>query len=117
MLEMARTRILPVALREQAEAAELVTKTRALAGEAEAEEERFLSLRGHTTGLSSALTALEKALATLHSAESTHDAAHIARDTLVPAMGTCREHCDALERIVNAQAWPLPSYAELLWLH
>ena len=117
MLEMARTRILPVALHEQAEAADVAGKTRALAGEAVPEEERFRILRGHTTGLISAIANLEKALATLHSAENTHQAAHSARDAVVPAMGACREHCDALERIIDAQAWPLPSYAELLWLH
>ena len=32
-------------------------------------------------------------------------------------MQTCREHCDALERMLNAAVWPLPSYAEMLWLH
>ncbi len=117
MLEMARTRILPVALHEQAEAADVAGKTRALAGEAVPEEERFRILRGHTTGLTSAIANLEKALATLHSAENTHQAAHSARDAVLPAMGACREHCDVLERIIDAQAWPLPSYAELLWLH
>jgi glutamine synthetase len=38
------------------------------------------------------------------------------RDTVVPAMGTVREAADTLETIVDADLWPLPSYAEMLFL-
>ena len=68
-------------------------------------------------GLNAALSALEQQLAALRAAADAHTAARIARDGVVPAMQTCREHCDALERMLNAAVWPLPSYAELLWLH
>ena len=117
MLDMSRTQILPVALQEQAAAADLVLKTRAVSTEAAMEEERFTSLRGHTVGLSGALSALEQQLAALRAAADAHTAARIARDGVVPAMQACREHCDALERMLNAAVWPLPSYAEMLWLH
>lgn len=117
MLDMSRTQILPVALQEQAAAADLVLKTRAVSTEAAMEEERFTSLRGHTVGLSCALSALEQQLAALRAAADAHTAARIARDGVVPAMQACREHCDALERMLNAAVWPLPSYAEMLWLH
>ena len=114
MLDMSRTQILPVALQEQATAADLVLKTRAVSDEA---KERCTCLRGHTVGLNAALSALEQQLAALRAAADAHTAARIARDGVVPAMQTCREHCDALERMLNASVWPLPSYAEMLWLH
>ena len=117
MLDMSRTQILPVALQEQAAAADLVLKTRAVSTEAAMEEERFTCLRGHTVGLNAALSALEQQLAALRAAADAHTAARIARDGVVPAMQACREHCDALERMLNAAVWPLPSYAEMLWLH
>ncbi len=117
MLDMSRTQILPVALQEQAAAADLVLKTRAVSTEAAMEEERFTCLRGHTVGLNGALAALEQQLAALRAAADAHTAARIARDGVVPAMQACREHCDALERMLNAAVWPLPSYAEMLWLH
>ena len=117
MLDMSRTQILPVALQEQAAAADLVLKTRAVSTEAAMEEERFTCLRGHTVGLNGALSALEQQLAALRAAADAHTAARIARDGVVPAMQACREHCDALERMLNAAVWPLPSYAEMLWLH
>ena len=65
MLDMSRTQILPVALQEQAAAADLVLKTRAVSTEAAMEEERFTCLRGHTVGLNGALAALEQQLAAL----------------------------------------------------
>ena len=34
--------------------------------------------------------------------------------SLVPAMEAAREAADALERIVPADLWPLPTYAEML---
>ena len=68
-------------------------------------------------GLNAALSALEQQLAALRAAADAHTAARIARDGVVPAMQACREHCDALERMLNAAVWPLPSYAEMLWLH
>ena len=117
MLDMGRTQILPVALQEQATAADLVLKTRAVSDEATVEEERFSGLRGHAVGLNATLAALEQQLAALRAAADAHTAARIARDAVVPAMQACREHCDALERMLNAAVWPLPSYAEMLWLH
>jgi glutamine synthetase type III len=30
-------------------------------------------------------------------------------------MGQVRGACDALERVVSADTWPIPSYAELLF--
>jgi glutamine synthetase len=34
--------------------------------------------------------------------------------SLVPAMEAARDAADALERIVPADLWPLPTYAEML---
>ena len=71
---------------EQAAAADLVLKTRAVSTEAAMEEERFTCLRGHTVGLNAALSALEQQLAALRAAADAHTAARIARDGVVPAM-------------------------------
>ena len=117
MLEMIRTHVLPAALREQSEAADLVTRTRAVLGEAEPELERFSALRQHASALAMTAASLEENLAVLHGAEDLHAAARVARDGVLPAMQRCREHCDALERMISAEHWPLPSYAEMLWMH
>ena len=37
------------------------------------------------------------------------------KDQVVPAMNELRKHIDALERIVDAKAWPVPNYSELIF--
>ncbi len=37
------------------------------------------------------------------------------KDQVVPAMDELRKHIDALERIVDAKAWPVPNYSELIF--
>ncbi len=117
LLDMARTSVLPAALREQAAAADVALKTRDVFGEAETEENRVQLLRSHARALGECLVTLEKSLELLHGASDVHAAARTARDSVLPAMQACREHCDALERMVSTENWPLPSYAEMLWMH
>ena len=38
------------------------------------------------------------------------------RDTVIPAMDACRAVADRLERIVADDLWPLPKYAEMLFI-
>jgi glutamine synthetase len=113
-----RTSILPVTLKAQTDAAELVRCTReALGGSGGAlpEEKLFTALREHNAALEKALDALDKARDDLHTAEETLAHARMARDLVLPAMNLCRKHIDALEIMVSDEKWPLPTYAELLW--
>ena len=61
-----------------------------------------------------ALTDLEKAEE--RSYASVEKQAEHVRDALIPAMDRVRASCDALERIVPDDLWPLPSYEEMLFL-
>ncbi len=87
----------------------------ALVGDAAEEKAYFLRVRAEVSGLLVALDALEAALAA-PSGETALARAAYARDVVLPAMNVCREHADALECLCSAHEWPLPSYAELLWL-
>ena len=113
-----RTAVLPVALQEQAEAAELTVRTREALGSKGAlpEEKRFTALRTHTLGLAEELDALDKARHELHEVEDILPHARAARDKVLPAMNRCRQHIDALEMLVGDERWPMPTYAELLWV-
>ena len=62
-----------------------------------------------------ALADLKKALID-HAAESAHDEALHARDSLLPAMEAVRASADALEGIVADDLWPLPTYQEMLYI-
>ena len=119
MADMLRTSVLPPSLTAQTRAAEAVLKARAVLGEAgaDSEEAAFTELRGHIVALQQGVAALEKAVAVAQEAQGALEQATAARDTVLPAMKACREHADALERLVDDELWQLPKYAELLWAH
>jgi glutamine synthetase len=100
---MARTMILPAAVRHLAELK---------AGGVDALVSEIEPLVGD---LHTALLALEKA--------NDHDGpegglthAKYMRDTVIPAMNGVREISDRLERLVADDLWPLPKYSEMLFI-
>ncbi|MCZ4491620.1 MAG: glutamine synthetase type [Conexibacter sp.] len=100
---MARTMILPAAVRHLAELK---------AGGVDVLVEEVEPLVGQ---LHTALLALEKA--NDHEGPDgglTH--AKYMRDTVIPAMDGVREVADRLERIVADDLWPLPKYSEMLFI-
>lgn len=115
-IDIARRMILPasiaylgeVAAAYQAQAAVLPALA-ATAGPALIER-----LSGHIDGLYQAIETLEE---TLHRAETIGDMlqkAQFTRDAILPAMSAVRAQADALETLVGAKHWPLPTYQELL---
>jgi glutamine synthetase len=115
---MGHTLILPVAWTAQTKAAELVTMTAAVLKDDHAAEKNIFScLREHALGLTKALQDLDAARERLGMISETLEQARMARDVLIPAMNLCRKHIDALEEKVDNEHWPLPTYAELMWIH
>jgi glutamine synthetase len=114
MGHMARTLLLPAALRHQALLAEAVAKTQAAgvpAADQKAALERFV---GYANRLRDAIGGLESAMAHEDPDALAH-ARHIER-ALLPAMAETRAAADHLETVVTAEYWPLPTYRELLFL-
>lgn len=115
--DMVNRQVLPVARQAQKDAAVLVRETQALVQDCESEMALFRTLRKHVTGLAEGVSTLEAALEMAMGGQTAHEQAVRARDSIIPAMLLCREHADALEQLVNDVDWPLPRYAELLWVH
>ena len=115
-LKLGRTRILPVALAYQTRLAKAASSAAALVDDAAEEKAYFVRVREQVRGLMSALDTLEAAVNGDFGGTALARAAY-ARDTVLPAMNACRNHADALECLCASHDWPLPSYAELLWLH
>ncbi len=116
---MVREKVLPVALRSQSEMAELVLRTRQVLNAPQGslpEETRFATLRELCLNLDTALVALENAKAVAHEEDILAHARYM-RDTILPAMEKCRQYADTLETMVEDAAWPLPRYAEMLWIN
>jgi len=116
--DMARAIVLPAASRSESEAAGLALQINALCSSKNGhEKERFMEIRRDVLALDEAIEKLSAALHELGGIEDTPAKARHVRDVLLPAMNAVRKECDALECIVDRSAWPLPTYAEMMWLH
>jgi glutamine synthetase len=112
-LEMARTIVLPAALRYQTELAVNVASLAAIGHEADS---------GTLAEVSTAIQALRAGLVTLGSAidhdetETDEKRAEHAQEELLPAMTSVRMAADVLETLVADDLWPLPTYQEMLFI-
>ena len=114
MATLARTMILPAAVRHQRELADTVSATEGAGVECPqtvAALERFVLLVGHAR---QALLALETELEQ-PAQELVRQAARIS-EHLIPAMAALRDAADQLELHVAHDLWPLPTYRELLFI-
>jgi glutamine synthetase len=101
---MARTQLIPAALEYQKQLADTI-KSVGTAGKTTRQKKLLKDLSGLIEASLSDCDALEAALAK-------HDAAKI-----FSGMAKLRVSIDALEALVPAQLWPLPSYAEMLLMN
>ncbi len=112
---MARTMILPAALRYQGEVAATVNATKAAGVDNSAQSELLKSLTSTITAFQAATATLEKALHH-HAAGDVFAHAKYARDSILIAMNEVRGLGDKLEMIVADDLWPLPTYREMLFI-
>ena len=66
--------------------------------------------------LSDAIDTLEAAVEKAQGISKVNMQARSYRDAVIPAMGDVRDAADALEVLVDADVWPLPTYAEMLFM-
>jgi len=113
MIEMAKTKIYPAAIRYQGELASAAASLKAAGYQFDSNTlDQILSL---TSGLQESIGSLEVAI-NHHGAKSLLDEAkHFCNDVL-PAMQQVRHYTDELEAIVADDLWPLPTYQEMLFI-
>ncbi len=112
---MARTMILPAALRYQAEVATAVGATKAAGVENSAQADLLRSLTGTITEFQKATAELDHAVGHHAEGEPLDHAKH-SRDKVLPAMAAVRALGDKLEAVVADDLWPLPTYREMLFI-
>ena len=110
--KMAKTSILPAALRYQALLADNVAKLTAI--DVPADRTILDAVSAEIGKLTSGIAALESALAHESEDASSLDHATQAKDELIPPMSDVRAAADALEGLVADDLWPLPTYQEML---
>jgi len=118
LLQMLHRQILPACMEYAGHVAQSINATKAtgIACNVMPGEELLLKLTDGIAALSKATHKLEKAV---HKAEHLSDDfiahAQFSRDSLVTSMAEVRKHADALESIVAADFWPIPTYNDLIY--
>ncbi len=114
-LLMARTLILPAALRYQAEVAGSIAAAKAAGAAQPAGMETFSTLAGYISELMLGIGKLDKALGH-HATGEPFDHAKAAKEHIIPALLEVRIAADKLETIIADDLWPLPTYREMLFI-
>jgi glutamine synthetase len=112
---MARTIILPAALKFQKEVAESVAAAKAAGAATPAGVETLSTVVSTINQLTHAITGLEKAESNHVEADAYQHAKYM-REQVIPAMQEVRKAADTLETIVSDDLWPLPTYREMLFM-
>lgn len=116
MLAMARRQILPACIEYSSDLADTVASVSAAGVKTVTHKALLEKVCGLIDSLSSAIAALEDAVVQAGQVEDTGKQAQAYRDTVCTAMSPVRAAADSLEAVVDADLWPLPTYAEMLFL-
>jgi glutamine synthetase len=114
LISMLKQQVLPAALRFQTELAETVAATKSAGAKCPDTGKQLDSVIDLVTELRKSIDAVEKANA--HHAADAEKHAMFIHEKLVPAMARARAAADALEAGTPDDLWPLPTYAEMLFV-
>lgn len=114
--QMARRHILPAAVKYAGEVAQSFSTLKQADLPAGAVGENAKAIAELVDTLQVNLTTLAKAREKAIGQGEPHQSATCYRDEVVPAMNAVREAADQLEMLVDAREWPLPTYAEMLFI-
>jgi glutamine synthetase len=116
MLSMARRQILPACCEYSARLGAAVTAVSGAGAKADTHKALLQRVCDLVATLEANIEALDKARAKASSTKGHEHQAERYRNDVVPAMQALRAVADELETIVDAKLWPLPTYAEMLFM-
>lgn len=115
LLSMARTLVLPAAMRHQSDIAEAVASAEMLDIDCTEQRETLEEFVELASRLKRCIGALDAALGAGHASEVRKHAV-LLRDKVRPAIEALRESIDEVERRVADDLWPIPTYREMLFI-
>jgi glutamine synthetase len=116
MLTMAKTQIAPAVIKFNGGLAESINEV-SDAGASTKGQKALLKKAGDLfDSLQDGIAGLEKAVAKAKDVDGAEKKAEAYHKVVVPAMKELREAADELEKIVDADIWPLPTYAQMLFV-
>ena len=116
LVSMVRTRVLPAALRYQTEVAQAVAAAQNAGADFEDTWGQLEELVRLVDSLRASATRVAKEEREGEAIGDGERRGLHCRDKLVPAMARARAAADALEAIMPADLWTLPTYSEMLFL-
>jgi len=116
MLNIAKRQIIPAANRYCKIVADTVSSLVSAGGETTVQKKLLDSVTRLIDSLTGAIEALQKAIDKASTPLDCNKQGEYYRDRVIPEMKNLRKVADQLETIVDSDLWPLPSYAELLFM-
>jgi glutamine synthetase len=116
MLSMAKRQIVPAAVRFTGKVAGAVNSVKAAGASVKSEKALLEKTSDLVDTLQAAIEKLEKAVAKAKDVDGAEKKADAYFKGVIPAMAEVRGAADELEKIVDADMWPLPTYAEMLFV-
>ena len=115
MIDMAKKQILPAVMKFTKEVCDTIISKKNVGLTCEAEEKLAKELSMNTESLSKELATLEEKLVSAKEIEDVPELSKYYRNEIFAQMQVMRTYADQLETIVSAEAWPFPTYSDLLF--
>ncbi|MCD6440181.1 MAG: glutamine synthetase III [Candidatus Marinimicrobia bacterium] len=116
MLNIAKRQILPAAIKYSGCLADAVNSVKSTGIDAVTQKSMLEQVSELTSSADKALKGLEEVVEKCAKIEDASNKAEFCRDKVIPAMCELRQFADELEMNIDADLWPLPTYAEMLFL-
>jgi glutamine synthetase len=117
MLNMAKRQILPACIEYSSVLGNAVGAVSSAGVEAGPQRELLEDVCRLIATMKKGIAELEKVTADAKKLTDTAKQAGLYRDKVIPAMGALRATADELETMVDANLWPIPTYAEMLFVN
>ena len=115
MIDMASKQIIPAIIKYTKDLADTVVAVKEAGADASVQAELLTEVSGLLAETKKALEALKVVADQAAAMEEGEDQARFYHFDVVPAMETLRTPVDTLEMIVDKEAWPMPSYGDLIF--
>ena len=115
MIDMASKQIIPAIIKYTKDLADTVVAVKEAGADASVQAELLTEVSGLLAETKKALEALKVVTDQAAAMEEGEDQARFYHFDVVPAMEALRTPVDTLEMIVDKEAWPMPSYGDLVF--
>ncbi len=116
MLSMGRRQILPAASGYAGKLAKTVAALEVAGSPSPSQKKLLQQVTKLLDGLQKQLDELESAMTKAAKVNDHFKHARAYHESVIPVMKEVRESADALESVIDASLWPLPTYAEMLFI-